>query len=202
MSVVLPGQHSTSDDNLSSIVISPESRSTSTLHAPLYETFHDSSFLHDSALDDSSSDAPFFPHDLVFGGPISSLKDENIFRVGFCNIGGFPAMFAPNSKAQEIKHFMALHDIDLFGGCEANINWSRSSEAMRLQEWFRDIPSCRTYFAHNVNKKAGIKQFGGTFWIGTGLASQFIVGMERDPSGLGRWVVCSLCPVAPVINFI
>jgi len=38
----------------------------------------------------------------------------------------------------------------------------------------------------------GLKQYGGTFWLGTGLASQFIVGMDKDPSGLGRWVSCTL----------
>jgi len=87
---------------------------------------------------------------------------------------------------------MALHDIDLFGGCEANLNWSKSPDSMRLQEWFRDIPSCRTFSAHNIHEKAGLKQYGGTFWIGTGLASQFIVGVDKDPTGLGRWVVCTL----------
>jgi len=38
----------------------------------------------------------------------------------------------------------------------------------------------------------GLKQYGGNFWLGTGLASQFIVGMDKDPSGLGRWVSCTL----------
>jgi len=101
-------------------------------------------------------------------------------------------MSPPNAKAQEIKHFMALHDIDLFGGCEANLNWSQSSESMHLQEWFWDLPSCCSYTAHNINEQAGLKQYGGIFWIGTGLASQFIVGMDKDPSGLGWWVICSL----------
>jgi len=74
-----------------------------------------------------SLDDLLFPHHLAFGDPVSSLKDDHIFRVGFCNIGGFPAMFGPNTKAQEIKHFMALHDINLFGGCKANLNWSKAS---------------------------------------------------------------------------
>jgi len=38
----------------------------------------------------------------------------------------------------------------------------------------------------------GLKQYGGTFWLGTGLASQFIVGMDKDPSGLSHWVSCTL----------
>jgi len=42
-----------------------------------------------------------------------------------------------------------------------------------------------------MNEKAGLKQYGSTFLIGTGLASQFIVGMNKDPTGLGCWVVCT-----------
>jgi len=198
MSVVSPEQHSISEGNLFSSVTSSESRGTFTLHSPLHVSLEDSAFLSDSASGDFlslhsiSSEGSLFPHHLAFGDPVSSLKDDHIFRVGFCNVGGFPAMFGPNPKAQEIKHFMALHDIDLFGGCEANLNWSRAPDSMRLLEWFRDIPSCRTYSAHNVTEKMGLKQYGGTFWIGTSLASQFIVDMDKDPTGLGRWVSCTL----------
>jgi len=83
-----------------------------------------------------------FPHDLPFGDDLRQLKDENIFRIGFCNIGGFPASPPPNDKAQEIKTFMALYDIDLFGGSKANLNWTKLPEMVRLREWFRDVPSC------------------------------------------------------------
>jgi len=168
MSVVSPRQHSLSDGNLFSAVASSESHGTFHSHAP----FHDL-LVSDIASGDSSFSLPVssedlvFPHHLAFGDSISSLKDEHIFWVGFCNIGGFPAMSSPNAKAQELKHFMALHDIDLFGSCEANLNWSRSSESMRLQEWFQDLPSCCTYMAHNINEQASLKQYGGTFWIGT-----------------------------------
>jgi len=98
----------------------------------------------------------------------------------------------PNDKAQDIKHFMALYDIDLFGGSEANLNWSKLPDQMRLPEWFRDVPSCRTFTAHNVKENINRYQFGGTFWIGMGTATQHIVGSSRDSSGLGRWSVCSL----------
>jgi len=50
-----------------------------------------------------------FPHDLPFGDEIHHIKDENIFWVGYCNIGGFPATPMPNNKAQERKTFMALY---------------------------------------------------------------------------------------------
>jgi len=95
-------------------------------------------------------------------------------------------MLAPNAKAQ------ALYNVNLLGGCKANLNGLKSPDSMHLQEWFCDIPSCQTYSAHNVNQKVGLKQFRGTFGIGTGLASQFIVGMDKDPTGLGHWVACTL----------
>jgi len=137
------------------------------------------------------SEGCLFPFRLAFGNSISSLNDH-IFCMGFCNIGGFLAMFALNVKAQEIKHFMVFHNVNLFGRCEANLNWSKSLDSKCLQEWFCDIPSCCTYSAHNVNEKVGLKEYSSTFWIGTALASQFIVGMNKDPTGLGCWVVCIL----------
>jgi len=175
-SLALPRQRSFSEDNLFSSVAPSDPRGISTFHAPLDTSFH----------------GDLFPHDLAFGDHFTSLKDEHIFRIGYCNVGGFPAMSFPNDKAQELKHFMALYDLDLFGGCEANLNWSKAPDSIRLSEWFRDLPSSRTFSAHNTTESLGLKQFGGTFWISTGLASQYIVGSEKDPLGLGHWVVCSL----------
>jgi len=98
----------------------------------------------------------------------------------------------PNDKAQELKHFMALFDIDLFGGSKANLNWSKLPDQMHLQEWFRNVPSCHTFLAHNSTENINWHQFGGTFWIGMGMATQHIIGSSKDPVGLGRWSVCSL----------
>jgi len=198
MSIVLPRQCSTLGGNLLSSVTHSKSHGTFTLHSPLSDSLEVSETSVVSASGNSSSlhsislDGLLFPHHLTFGNSISSLKDDHIFHTGFCNVGGFPIMPGLNAKAQEIKHFMALHDIDLFGGCEANLNWSKAPDSMQLQEWFCNIPSCQTYSAHNINEKMGLKQYGGTFWLGTGLVSQFIIGMDKDPSGLSHWVSCTL----------
>jgi len=175
MSTIPPRRHSLSECDLSPIVNDSESHSTSTSHSPL-----------------SVSSPPVFPHDLPFGDTISQLKDDNIFRIGFCNIDGFPASPPPNDKAQELKTFMALYDLDLFGGSESNLNWSKVPDNLRLAEWFRDVPSCRTFTAHNSNENITRRQFGGTFWIGIGDATQYITGSTKDPSGLGRWSICTL----------
>jgi len=107
-------------------------------------------------------------------------------------VDGFPASPFPNDKAQELKTFMALYDLDLFGGSESNLNWSKLPDNLRLAEWFRDVPSCRTFTAHNSNENITRHQFGGTFWIGIGDATQYITGSTKDPSGLGRWSTCTL----------
>jgi len=31
---------------------------------------------------------------------------------------------------------MALYNLDLFGGCEANLNWHKVLETLHLLEWF------------------------------------------------------------------
>jgi len=104
-----------------------------------------------------------YPHELAFGNKITHLKDNNALRVSFCNIGGFPLMNHPNEKAQELKHFMVLYDIDLFGGSKANLNWSKLPDLMHLQEWFHDVLSCHTFLAHNSTKNINQHQFGRTF---------------------------------------
>jgi len=87
---------------------------------------------------------------------------------------------------------MALYDLDLFGGSESNLNWNKLPDNLRLSEWFRDVPSCRTFTAHNTTENITRHQFGGTFWIGIGQATQYITGSSKDPSGLGRWSTCTL----------
>jgi len=133
-----------------------------------------------------------FPHDLPFGDTISHLKDENIFRIGFCNVGGFPATPSPNDKAQELKTFMALYDLNLFGGSKSNLNWTKLPDNLCITEWFCDIFSCRTFTTHDTTENVTRHRFGGTFWIGIGQVTQYIVGSTKDLLGLGRWLVCTL----------
>ncbi len=136
--------------------------------------------------------SPLFPSHLPFGDPIPSPKSDSSFRIGFCNIGGFPVHGRQNHKVTEIKHFIASHNLDLFGGCESNVNWHALPEQSQLKEWFRSADSCRTFAAHNLHENFGRSQFGGTFWIAAGHASVHIASGDRDPSKLGRWVSCSL----------
>jgi len=133
-----------------------------------------------------------FPSHLPFGDPIPSPKPDSSFRIGFCNIGGFPSYARHNPKVTEIKNFIASHNLDLFGGCESNLNWHSLPDQSQLKEWFRSADSCRTFAAHNLHEKFGRSQFGGTFWIASGHATVHIASGNRDPLKLGRWVSCSL----------
>jgi len=57
------------------------------------------------------------------------------------------------------------------------------------------VSRCSTlphFTAHNVNENINCYQFGGTFWIGMGTATQHIIGLSKDLSRLGHWSVCSL----------
>jgi len=173
-SSALPRWHSLSIIDLYSAVNDPDSHGNPVLQAP------------------SEPPQQLFPHDLLFRDSITHLKADNIFQVGFCNIGGFPALPPPNDKAQELKTSMALYDIDILRGSEANLNWSKLPENIRLSEWFRDIPLCQTFTACNSTENLTRHQFGRTFWIGIGQATWYIASSSRDPSGLGRWSVCTL----------
>jgi len=175
-STVLPRWYSIPKVDLSSSVNPLESSGNPTLHSHL-----------------SLSSPPVFPHDLPFGDTISHLKeDDNIFRIGFCNINGFPASPPPNDKAQELKTFMALYDLNLFGGSKLNLNWSKLPDNLWLSEWFCNVPSCCMFTTHNSNENITCHQFGSTFWIGIGQATQYITGLIKNPSGLGHWSTCTL----------
>jgi len=99
-----------------------------------------------------SSSTSVSPMSLPFGDPIPSPKPNSSFRVGFCNIGGFSSNAQVNHKGTDVKHFITVHHLDLFGGCESNINWRNLPEKSQLKEWFRVADSCCTFSAHNLHE--------------------------------------------------
>jgi len=135
---------------------------------------------------------PIHDHSRDFGDPITCLKSDNTLRIGFNNIGGFPVLNERNDKVQSIKNFMANYNLDVFGGCESNVNWPLLPDQARLSQWFRDANQCRSHAANNIHEKFGHYRSGGTFWICAGHATHHLAQAEKDPSGLGRWVVCTI----------
>jgi len=138
------------------------------------------------------SSVPIHPHHLPFGDPLPSPKPDSTFRVGFCNVGGFPAIAHHNEKVSDIKHFIVASELDLFGGCESNLNWKCLPDHLQLREWFRSADGCRSFATNNIHEKFGKFQYGGTFWIAAGHATGQITHSDKDPLNLGRWVSCSL----------
>ncbi len=135
---------------------------------------------------------PLHPNHLPFGDPLPVPKPDSTFRVGFCNIGGFPVLSHHNEKVLDIKHFIVSSDLDLFGGCESNLNWRCLPDHLQLREWFRSADGCRSFASNNIHEQFGKSQFGGTFWIAAGHATGHIAKSDQDPLNLGCWVSCSL----------
>jgi len=138
------------------------------------------------------SSVPLHPNHLPFGNPLPFPKPDSTFRVGFCNIRGFPAVTHHNEKVSDIKHFNISSDLDLFGGCKSNLNWRCLPDPLQLREWFQSADRCRSFATNNIHEKFGKFQFGGTFWIAAGHATGHIMQSDKDPSNLGWWVSCSL----------
>jgi len=107
-------------------------------------------------------------------------------------MGGFPAIAGNNEKVQDIKHFLASQDLDLFGGCKSNLNWKALPNHIQLWEWFCLSNGCWTFHAHNTHENFGMFQYGGTFWIAAGHATTHISAVACNSSKLGHWVSCTL----------
>jgi len=63
-----------------------------------------------------------FPADQTFGHPLPRLSGPNCLCLGYTNVAGFPVEALNNSKAMELRAFLTHHQIDIFVGCESNIN--------------------------------------------------------------------------------
>ncbi len=128
-----------------------------------------------------------FPADQTFGHPLPRISGPNCLRLGYTNVAGFPVDALNNSKAMELRAFFAHHQIDIFAGCESNINWKKMPFHASLHEWFRSPEAFRCSFAHIIHDNFGRRQFGGTFLLGFGPITDSIVSSGSDTSGLGRW---------------
>jgi len=70
----------------------------------------------------SSCMTGMFPANQTFGHPLPRLSGPNCLCLGYTNVAGFPVEALNNSKAMELQAFFAHHQIDIFTGCESNIN--------------------------------------------------------------------------------
>jgi len=142
-------------------------------------------------IDHQSPNSLVFPTDIPFGDSIPSPKPNSSFWIGFCNIGGFPSHARNNPKVMEIKHFIVAHNLDLFGGCKANLNWCNLLDHIQLKKWFHTTDSCHTFSPHNLHETFRSFQFGGTLWIRAGHMATHITSSSR--AWQSSPLTCSTC---------
>jgi len=123
-----------------------------------------------------------YPNHLPFGDALPVPKPDSHFRIGFCNIGGFPAIAGHNDKVLDVKNFLIAHDLDIFGRCESNLNWQALPDHIQLREWFHSADGYRMFHAHNLHENVGSFQYGGMFWIAAGHATTQISTAEQTQS--------------------
>jgi len=85
----------------------------------------------------------------------------------------------------DLKHFLISAQLDLFGGCESNLNWRCLLEHIKLKEWLCSADGCRYFATNNIHEQFGKFQFSGTFWIALGHATSHITALDKDPLNLG-----------------
>jgi len=112
------------------------------------------------------------------------LISGSVFAMFFLAIAG------NNEKVLDIKHFIVAHDLDLFGGCKANLNWHALPDPIQIREWFQMADGCCTFHAHNLHKNFGPFQYGGTFWITPDIPQLILLWQTGTlvPSGTGSLV--------------
>jgi len=96
-----------------------------------------------------------FPNDQTFGDPLDRIKPTGHIRLAFCNIAGFPCEIHNNSKVQDLRAFQSQFQVDVFGGCESNLNWKKMPPAGRLYKWFRSPNPLRVITGHNTHDDFG-----------------------------------------------
>jgi hypothetical protein len=126
------------------------------------------------------------PPEEDFGDSIG-IKSPKVFRLGYGNINGFPAVPHNNPKAGQLRHWFRHMDIDFFAGNESKINWAQMPPSGRLPELFRSENDLRTVAAFNSNESFGLRQFGGTFHLTMGQMASNVSGTGVDDRNLGRW---------------
>jgi len=96
-----------------------------------------------------------FPHEQTFGDPLDHVKTTGHIRLAFCNIAGFPFNVHNNSKVQDLRAFQTQFQVNIFGGCESNLNWKKMPPASRLYEWFCSPNPLRIITGHNIHDNFG-----------------------------------------------
>jgi len=125
--------------------------------------------------------------DVSFGDQIN-LKKENIVRIGFQNIGGFPVR---KSKVKEdiIRQGLVKWEFDIFGVAETNLDWRLCKEEdklpLRTKVWWEYQHVSWAFNSRSPSFEP--RQYGGTAVFSVNQAVHRVVEKGFDDSLLGRW---------------
>lgn len=102
--------------------------------------------------------------DLYVGhfGDVITSKNKQTLRIGFQNVGGFPAQRG-KLKEDNIKIGLNKWEFDVFGFSETNLDWRLLREEeklpLRTQEWWE---TQHISWTHNrTGPTSTVRQFGG-----------------------------------------
>jgi len=121
-------------------------------------------------------------------GVVIPTKDNNVLRLGFQNIGGFPV---DKSKQKEDTIFtgISMWSVNIFGVAETNLDWRLLPEDSKLhtrtKSWWTSL-----HISHAFNyTRPPIQplQYGGTAIFSINKAAHRVMDKGQDASSLGRW---------------
>jgi hypothetical protein len=116
-------------------------------------------------------------------GLIPKMKNLDLFRIGYCNVNGFPATIIGNATINAIRQYSRKHDLDAFFGVEANINWKKMPEEGQLPKLFHSENVIFMVASYNTYKNWSRKQQGGTFSLAFGQLASKVQDVGSDPLG-------------------
>jgi len=115
-------------------------------------------------------------------GDVVSLKKENVLRIGFQNIGGFPKS---RTKFQEeiLRQGLCKLEFDVFGMAETNLDWRMCQEENKIpfrtqERWTHQHVSWTNNTTFPPTK---IHQYGGTAHFSVNHAAHRVISKGSDP---------------------
>jgi hypothetical protein len=97
-----------------------------------------------------------------------------------CVTSGSAKINAINGLCQDFK-------INLLCGCETQVDWRMVSQTRHFHNLFGAGSKTRIMFAHNINKRVRINQFGGCAIMAMGTLAPKVADSGVDSTGLGQW---------------
>jgi hypothetical protein len=118
-------------------------------------------------------------------GEMAQHKLEGVARLCFLNIGPGGLQPEDSGAVAGLRTFLQQWEVDHFGACEVQVNWSNAPPHHRLPELFRSENMLRCIASHNSNENDhGRWQQGGTMAMTMG---EMAARMHSQGKDLRAW---------------